>query len=236
MTGYTKVDEIIERVLDTFQYDDLDYYMMIRHINDALLLIGVFEEFIPKVVKIKVSEYKAELPCDVVYINQLRDCITKRTLYTTANTFHLAKDNVLNDNGDTYLISGNHLHFNFEKGEIELSYQGMALDEKGFPLIPSNISFVKAVEFYLLEKIGQMLYLKDKLSGDKFQYIQQESSWYMAQAQNSSKVPSPEKMELIKNILKRIVNDPKERDYNYTSATFNDRIGTQPMPHTRRIR
>lgn len=226
--GYIKVDEIIERVLDTFQDEELDYFMIIRHISDALLLIGVFEEFLPKVEKLKVLEYKTEIPCDLVYINQIRDCDTKRTFMTTTNTFHLSHDNRVQDNGATYFMRGNHLHFNFKDGEIELSYVAMAVDENGFPLIPNNIHYIKAIEFYVLEKIAQRLFLKDKISGDKFQYLQQECAWYMGQAQTSTKVPDAEKMELIKNMLQRVVDLHHDRDYNYTSSTFNDRLTPHP--------
>jgi hypothetical protein len=49
----------------------------------------------------------------------------------------------------TYKIQGNFIYTSFEEGEIEVSYQAIATDEQGFPLIPDNSSFTRALELYI---------------------------------------------------------------------------------------
>lgn len=230
--NYTSVYEIIERVLDTFDSEELDFSVMVRHISDALLLIGVFDQFHHKVEKISIISNRGMLPKDLVYVNQIRTCDTHKALRYAGTPFHPAIDpnspDLYSESDYTYTLNNSYIFTNFESGELEMAYTAMPVDEKGFPLIPDDIKYKLALEYYLMERIAFKLYLQDKISDRKYERISQEKHWYMGAAQSRGRMPSVDQLETIKNAFSRLLIMPMAHSTFFTSITDAEHIKVQP--------
>jgi hypothetical protein len=55
--------------------------------------------------------------------------------------------------GHYYKIVGNYIQFSFEHGFVRLHYLARPLDKEGYPLVPDNEDFKRAVEFDVLKKM-----------------------------------------------------------------------------------
>ena len=117
---------------------------------------------------------------------------------------------------------------NFEDATIEIAYKAMPVDEKGFPLIPDHVNYKKALEAYLMERIGFKLFLSDKLSEKKFNLLQQECAWYMGAAESKGKLPSVDRMETIKNAYSRMLVNAMAHSTFFTSITDPETMNIQP--------
>lgn len=233
--GYTSVYEIIERVLDTFDNEDVNFSSMVRHIADALLLIGSFKYLENKVETVKIVDNRGELPCDIIYINQTRYTKNKQSFplrYATESfhsTWHDANSPDLKCKSDyTYSLSGNHIFTSFEEGEVDINYRALATDDNGFPLIPDDIKFKLAVEYHLMSKVAEKLFLLDKITSDKFQYIQQQRDWYIGAAQARGNMLSHDQMETLANQMTRLIEQPLAHSKFYRNQQVPEIFRKQP--------
>jgi hypothetical protein len=130
--------------------------------------------------------------------------------YTTDN-FHLGLScNDCIDNNSivsefTYELNNDYIFTNFESGFIILSYIGYPVDDCGFPMIPDQIKFKKAVAAYIQERIDYILWRKNDIPRDVYHHSQQEVSWYIGAAQTAGQIPNVDKMESWKNMSVRLI-------------------------------
>lgn len=233
---YISVYEIIERVFDTFDSEAIEFSVLIRHMSDALLLIGAIDQMEQKVEEIDIVEYRGILPKGLVYINQTRECNTNRAMRISGNSFHAS---VHPDSPDrfvetdlTYTLNNSYIFTNFESGKVEMACAVLPVDERGYPLIPDDIKYKMALEYYILERIAFKLLLQDKISDNRYDRISRERNWYMAAAQSRAKMPSVDKMETIKNAFSRMLIMPLAHSTFFTAISGAEEM--QLHPHRRR--
>ena len=70
--------------------------------------------------------------------------------YTT-DSFHMSPKKTYRDML-TYKLQGDYLISSQMYGKVEISYKSMALDECGFPLLPDDAKFIRALEAYVKYK------------------------------------------------------------------------------------
>lgn len=208
--GYTSVYEIIERVFDMYDTEDVSFSVLVRHIGDAIALIGALPLFNKESCIINIDNYKGDLPLNiysVIQIAYLDEKGKKYPMVTATDSFF----NV-NDSKDfeltKYELSQNHIHTKFEEGRVELVYESFGLDENGYPLIPNDEVIKMALESYLLERIGLRLLLKNKIDNQKYQILAQERNFYMRSAESISNMPSIDKMESISRMMTSLIEKP----------------------------
>ena len=166
-----------------------------------------------KVCIIDIEDYKGELPMDLFQIDMFRDNDTKHVMKYSGDPFfkYLHCENsesmktVCRDEKLQYILNNNYIFTKFETGKVEIAYLAIPLDGKGFPLIPDYEAFLKAAEYEIAYKIAYKEWINDKLTRDKFQYIEQQRNWYVAKAMNKPKVPDEARMEAIKNFTLRLI-------------------------------
>ena len=93
---------------------------------------------------------------------------------------------------DGYFINGGYLIMAFEKGEVTIEYEGLLLDEEGFPMIPDTIHFRNAIFFYILR---QMIMGGYQHPDNQLNYFNVDEMWkkYCNQASIKSNFPSVDK-------------------------------------------
>jgi len=184
---------------------------------------------------IKINKYRGTLPCGIAQVVQVRENKTKVAMRYSQDTFHkglekfeanlperdlswfgtiqfespfIVKNNLLQDTCSTelsYQLSDCYIFTNFKEGEVEMAYKSLPVDEDGYPLVPDNIKYIKATKAYVASKIGQRMFLQNKLTGDKFQHLQSECDFYMGAASSAGLLPSIDEMESWKNQFLRLI-------------------------------
>jgi hypothetical protein len=233
LTGkYKSLEFIIEKVFrDTGIVEEVDIYDVVEWAGECLELIGVPASYINKVIEIDIKEGRGILPCNIIYIRQVRYCNGSNNYpmrYDSSN-FHRYAENVNDDyrnNCDlTYQLNDDCVFTSFEEGKVQMACDVFAIDDKGFPLIPDNIKFVKAVEFYIREKIDYKLWRAGKLQRDVYEKTVQEQLWYLGAAQTAGVMPNADQMESIKNNWIRLIpNINQHSDYFKSFGQQEQRI------------
>jgi len=217
------VNSIIERVFrDVGTVENVDLPDVIEWVGECIELIGAPISCSDKIEVIDVVEGRAFLPCDLYSVLQVRDNKTKAAFRASTDSYHGKHNAETVDQLDsvslTYRLTDSCIFPNYNTGKIELAYKAIPTDGQGFPTIPDDIKFVKAVEYYIREKVDYKLWRTGKLPMQVYEKTVQEQLWYIGAAQNRSKMPSIDQMENIKNNLIRLI--PKINQHSNYFADF----------------
>tara|TARA_R110002110_G_scaffold10231_2_gene50117 strand:+ start:199 stop:1158 length:960 start_codon:yes stop_codon:yes gene_type:complete len=113
---------------------------------------------------------------------------------------------------EEYSIDWPYLRTSFKQGHICIAYIGQALDDRGFPLIPDQISYVEAVRKYIIYKLKYSEFIQGGIPANTFAKIEDDWQWYCAQARGKANMPDTiDKLQNILDQRDRLI--PKTRNY-----------------------
>lgn len=209
--NYVTIKSVMSNILEHPLLQDLSIESVINSAVEFMRIVGVPESFTEKVETIEIDNYRALLPCDYYKVIQIR--YKGVPLNYTTDTFALSNKHSINDNPNTgtYKIQGGIIFTSIEKGDIELSYMAIAIDEDGFPMIPDDSSYIKALELYIKKKYFTILFDQGKISLQSLQLVQQDYAWYVGQAKASLMIPTIDQMESLTRMWNTLI--PKVREH-----------------------
>jgi len=238
---YISIDRVMEGVYRDFGWThEVDWVDSIEWVGEIMDMIAAPKQYVDKVTDgdedkyhpcpVAITNYRGNLPCDMIYIVQAREWDSKLEMRSSSDTFHgsikTSEANIpTNTNSSfsslvvgndllkstncstdlTYTINNNHIFTNFETGTVELAYKAFPTDCNGLPLIPDNIKYIQATKYYIAEKIAQKLFIQGNMAQAVFHYIQQQRDWYVGAATNAGLMPSLDEMESWKNQMVRLI-------------------------------
>lgn len=100
LTGkYVSIERIIETVFREYPiFQELNWTDVLEYVGDCMDLIGSNRAYINKITDgntdlnhpnpIAIIDYRGELPCDLVKVNQVRDYNSKTPMVYSADSFH----------------------------------------------------------------------------------------------------------------------------------------------------
>ena len=156
MTGYISIKQILDDVLAHPMLRDLSLERAVDHTIHFMRIVGMPKMFSEKVTKITLDNYRAALPNDFYNIIQIRKANTNVVLHSTIDTHHMGDNK--NSLSPSYRIQGNIIYSSLRDGELEISYKALELDEEGYPMIPDNSSFTRAVQAYIKKEWFTILF------------------------------------------------------------------------------
>ncbi len=197
---------------------------IIEWIAEAMSRIGSYSQYLSKSTVLQVTNYKVQLPCDFVYpIDIAKD---GRALSwqnkSMINNYDCPECNQIPKccTEHTFYIQDNWIHVSFEEGELCLVYQGVALDEDNYPLVPDNTYFDEALSAYCTFKIDRIEYRKGRIPKDVYMESQRDWLFYVNSARGSANMPDVAKLERLRNVWVRLM--PLGNEYrNFFSNNGN---------------
>jgi len=231
--GYISTYPIIDRALATMQTEDIPFSDIIRSISDVLSYLIGYETSERVSAIITIKNHRGFLPKDIYLVDGIKNTKSNTPLYEVSDIYHSTTENAVKTNRydtdvDTFSFNGNYIFTSFKDGEIEIVYKRMFLDEKGFPLIPNDISFINAVKYHIMFTIAEGLYMVEKISERKLNYLDTQRSWYIGQVESKIKIPSHSKMESIANNLSRLIQDNYSYEKGFSTLNKAQRFKNQP--------
>ena len=140
------------------------------------------------------------------------------------DTFHMS--NVKSGVDLTYKIQGGYIFTSIKEGTIELSYQAILLDEEGYPLIPDNSKFTRALQAYIKKEWFTILFDSGKLQAAIYQNTQQEYAWAVGACESEFQKMSLDKAETFYNSWSTLIprRNQHQRFYTYNGSKQNLKI------------
>ena len=206
-TGYISIKQILDDLLAHPLLRDLSLERALDHAIHFMRIVGMPKMFLEKVTKITLDEYRALLPDDYYNIIQVREANSNILLQHTIDSHHMGDDK--NSLAPSYRIQGNIIYSSLRDKELEVSYKALPIDEEGYPMLPDNSSFIKALELYIKKQYFTVLFDIGKITGQVLNNIQQEYAWYVGQCQSDLVRPTWDEMKSITNTWTNIIINKK---------------------------
>jgi hypothetical protein len=124
----------------------------------------------------------------------------------------------------TYKVQRGIIFTSMKDGCVEIAYKGIAVDEDGFPLIPDNEKVCIAMEYYILSRYLEPLWLMGKLTDKAFEYIQQKRYFYMPSAFTALQMPNEDMLESTMNSINRLILSKTMHEKFYKKMGEQERI------------
>lgn len=210
---YLSIKKILDSCLRHPLMQDLSLETAVDYTIDFMRIVGMPRMFTEKVVRIPIDKYRALLPCDYYQTIQVRIPGGHALVYST-DSFHMSNKG----NSSTYKIQGNIIYTSIESGELELAYLAISTDEDGYPLLPDNSSFTRALELYIKKQWFTILFDLGKITSAVLQNTQQEYAWAVGDCQSEFNRMSIDQMEAFSNSWRTMIL----RDHQHSSGFIGD--------------
>lgn len=180
---------------------DLSLETAVDYAVDFMRIVGVPKMFTEKVVEIETNAYRAKLPCDYYQIIQVRPVGGAALAYSTDSFFAEGKSAYNN----TYKIQGNIIYTSLENSKLELAYLAIETDKDGYPILPDNSSFTRALELYIKKQWFTILFDLGKITPAVLQNTQQEYAWAVGDCMTEFNRLSIDEMEAFSNSWRTMI-------------------------------
>ena len=234
MEGYISIRQIMDDIREHPLLKDINLERVVNYTYHFLRIVGAPRLFVDKVEEIEVKNYRAKLPCDFIEVIQIRDINGNPFLYTTDN-FHESTnktpqnqykcyiDNFQYQNL-TYKIQGNVIFTSVKDCIIEIAYKALVVDEDGFPMLPDNSPFIRALEAYIKVQQFTILFDTSKISGQVLQNAQQEYAWAVGQAESDLRRMNVDQMQSLTNLWNTLLPRVNEHRNGFKTMNIQEKI------------
>ena len=225
---FVSIGDVVWKVMRNPLTSDLTYDQAAEFAIEFLKLIGAPLSFTDKVSPpLELKEYKTHMPSDLFDIRGVRyvgcdGCQDPIAMRYATDLYHVSHDVPTNE--FTYIVQNCVIVASEKEGFIEVAYKGLTLDENGYPMIPDNESYKVGLEYFILHKYLEPLWMMGKIQDKVFSYIEQKRHWYLGQAENSMKLRGIDHLESMMNALNRLIIHDQSHETFYKSFGEKERI------------
>lgn len=200
---YISIKNILDRILRHPLLQDLTLEQVVQHTLDFIGVFGLPKLYQDKEEVIHIEEFRGILPCDLISINQVKECKSGVCMRSMTDNFmpqeHYDKNVGYKVPQElTFKTQGQIIYTSFKTGDILVSYKSIPIDKDGYPLLIDNSVFMKALELYIKREAFTVLFDMGKIQAGVLQNTQQQYAWLAGQLQSEFTIPSISEMESIK--------------------------------------
>lgn len=125
--------------------------------------------------------------------------------------FNFGYSNEVDSTANVFSIVNGFIYVNsLQDGtRIGISYQGLEVDDDGWPLIAKDHEL--AVTSYLMWKFKSVEYFNGKLRGDIYKELEQRWYWLCGQARGDDEMPDQKELEYLGNMWNQLLPLPKKQ-------------------------
>lgn len=237
--NYISISSILSNILkypfvEGIQKEDIAEYLaaLTRLIGAPIAMVNLVKE-------LKVENYRAKTPTDLIYVRGIRynsEQIDTKEAYIpmryASDIYHSgihcsdSLDNSCINTDYTYEIDSNYIRTSAETGYIQIAYQSIKTDEYGLPMIPDDEKFKQALKYYILWQYAEPSYYRKDVPRDVYEDIKQNYAFYVGGASNSLNMPSPDQMKTLENGLIRLIKSSTQHETAWRNFQRKEKMYT----------
>ncbi len=182
---------------------------------------------VTEVISKEIIEHKVKLPDTMVRINAIRDLRSGANLIYASNPFQTSENNPKNPCGcsaGSYVLQECNIITSAESGELEISFERLALDEDGFPMIPDDASMENAIRYHVMYEHLEGMWSVGKITDKVFNHIAQQRDWYVGQASSAMKFLNIDHAVAMANSVNRLMVNSNLHLQNYRNSGVPETI------------
>lgn len=216
---FVNIRSILDKALRHPLLSDLNLELAVQYALEFIGIMGLNAMYEDRVDTIDIIDYRGIIPCNVISVNQVMDLHSKTMLVSMADNFPY---NTHHKYGNpTFKTQGRIVTTSLKDTTIEMSYKTLLTDEDGFPLLPDNTIFLKALELYIKKEWFTILFDMGKIAPAVLNNTQQEYAFRVAQCNSEFTIPSVSEMEAITNSLNQLL--PRVNEFSKGFRTLGSK-------------
>lgn len=214
---YESLKIVLDRLLRNHVLNGISLEAVIDYTIDFFDIVGVPSMYYEKFYETDIKDSRAKLPCDFAEDIQILLSPSKRGNFVPAisstDTFHESYNCAgLKPTGDyTFSLNNNYIFTSLEKGYLKMQYRAIMTDDEGYPMIPSDRTFIRALEAFIKVEYFEILWDQGKIEDKRFQNAQTEYAWAVGQCETHMKRLSLSKAESFFNSFRTLV--PRDNEF-----------------------
>ena len=219
---YTNVKVILDKITRHPLLQGISLENAIGYTIEFFNIVGVPTFFIDKYYEATVTNYRATLPCDYVSVNQIKGqygiyrntsdvfhCAPNVTVPTTTSvlddTLIVRSPEQPNKQDRTFKIQGGYIFFSSSTDNIIMSYKAIPVDSDGFPLIPDNSNFIRALTAYIKKEYFTILFDMNRISQQVLYQAQQDYAFAVGACETDMLKLDLSKAESFSNSFRQLI-------------------------------
>lgn len=128
---------------------------------------------------------------------------------------------------NSYKFNGNYIYASFPHGTIDVSYDGIMVDEDGVPMIPNDPTVEKAIENYVKSQYFGILADLGKDTLRAYERAEKDYCWYIGQAQSHAALLSVDGREALSNTMNQMFNNDRHHGTFYRNMGYPEKMKKQ---------
>lgn len=201
--SYTNIRRILDELHRHPLLSDLTLEQIVSYTITFIGIFGMPKLYQDKECAVHIEEFRGLLPCDLISINQVKECSSGVCMRSMTDNF-MPKEHYNKNVGYkvpqelTFKTQGQVIFTSFKTGDILVSYKALPVDDDGYPLLIDNPVFIRALEAYIKREVFTILFDLGKIQNPVLQNAQQQYAWLAGQLHSEFTIPSMSEMESIK--------------------------------------
>lgn len=214
MNNFISIRVVMDDLLSHPLLADLSFERVLNYTYHFMRIVGIPDMFNEKVGRVSIEDYRGALPCDMYRLIQVKDVETGVCYRASTDSF-FHSDNKPEMLDLSYKVQGGVIYTSNKEGEIEIAYMAMQMDDEGYPMIPDNSSFIRALESYIKRERFKVLMETGKLNVNVFEYVDREYRFDVAQAGTSLLMPTYDEMQSFTNMWNTLIPRVTEHSHGF---------------------
>lgn len=227
MNRYISLKQILDDVLDHPLLRDISFERAVNHTVHFIRIVGMPREFNEKTELVTIENHRGLLPCDLENIIQVRthsECGHHHEVFRySTDSFHMS-EHEHHSHDLTYKVQGGVIFTSMKNGKIEIAYRSIPVDSEGYPMVPDNSSFTRALELYIKKQAFTVLFDMGKITPQVYNNVLQEYAWAVGAAQSEMVRPSIDQMQAITNSLNTLIPRVNEHKRGFINDGSMEKI------------
>ena len=196
-------------------------------VGEGLSMIGSYAQNKEVSTILTVANHTVALPCDFIYPKDITHNGRPLSWSTksAANNYKCEDCNTIPTCCTDYnfYIADGCLNTSLESGDLCIVYQAVPVDDEGFPLVPDNVYFDKALKAYVTYMLDKIQFRRGLIPEVVFKFSEREWLWYVGSAKGSANMMSTAQMDRIQKIWVRLIPKPHEFSNNFRNLENHER-------------
>lgn len=234
MNGFININVIMDRVTRHPLIKDIPFETVVDLAVDFMRIVGTPPSFIEKTEYIEIENYRGQLPCDFYEMIQVRlakscdkgfESYDRHPVFRyTTDSFHMSEHKP-KVSDLTYKIQGGCIFTApLRDGTIEIAYMAMPTDDEGYPLLPDNSAYTRALQAYIKKEWFTIQFDQDKIDQKVMAKADQDYAWAVGQAQTDLIRPNMDQMQAISNMWNTLVDRGQEHRKGFVHGGSKEHI------------
>lgn len=228
IVGYNSIRTVISKIYrDLNINEEIPESSIVEWCAEALNMIGAYSQYNEVSDCFELKGGKAKLPCDFYKLVDVR--FNGNPMYWATNTnatnYQCKNCQVpicVNNCDYTFYINDSYMITNINTdstANLCLVYLAIPVDEDGFPLVPDNVYYNKALVAYVTSMLDYQDWRKGKISDKVYEKSNQDWLFYVNSARGAANMPNAAQIQNIKNLWQRLM--PNQSAYDQAFKNMN---------------